>query len=153
MINSIKTFFSNHVFSDPERGPSDREIHLATAALLLEVSHADFEIGDNELAVTAKALQRQFNFSDEETQELLEVALEEHKTQHSLHPFLLLINQNFSLQQKRQIIADLWHVAYADQRLDKYEEHRIRKIAELTHVPHRDFIQAKLSVQKKMGIE
>ncbi len=150
MINSIKTFFSNNIFRDPNHGPSDQEIHLATAALLLEVSHADFDISDDELAVTAKALQRQFNFSDAETQALLELAIEEHKAQHSLHPFILLVNENFSIQQKRQIIEDLWKVAYADRSLDKYEEYRIRKIADLLYVSHKDFIRAKLKVQGKM---
>ena len=150
MINSIKTFFSNKIFKDLKQGPTDQEIHLATAALLLEVSHADFEISDDELAVTAKALQRQFNFSEVETQELLQLAIEEHKAQHSLHPFLQLVNENFSIQQKRQIIVDLWKVAYADRNLDKYEEHRIRKIADLLYVSHKDFITAKLKVQDEM---
>ena len=150
MINTIKALFSNNIFKNPQHGPTDQEIHLATAALLLEVSHADFEIGDDELTVTAKALQRQFNFSDAETQKLLELAIEEHKVQHSLHPFLLLVNENFSIQQKRQIIADLWKVAYAGRRLDKYEEHRIRKIADLLYVSHKDFIRAKLKVQDTM---
>lgn len=150
MINSIKTFFSDKIFQDPKHGPTDKEIHLATAALLLEVSHADFEISDDELAVTAKALQRQFNFSEIETQELLQLAIEEHKAHHSLHPFLQLVNENFSIQQKRQIIVDLWEVAYADRNLDKYEEHRIRKIADLLYVSHKDFITAKLKVQDGM---
>lgn len=150
MLNAIKTFFSESIFKDPRQGPTDQEIHLATAALLLEVSYADFEISDNELTITAEALQRQFNFSDAETQALVNLAIEEHKEQHSLHPFLQLINQNFSIQQKRQIIEDLWKVAYADRRLDKYEEHRIRKIADLLHVAHKDFIRAKLKEQENL---
>ena len=37
----------------------------------------------------------------------------------------------------------LWDVAYADGRLHKYEEHLVRRIADLIHVPHRTFIRAK----------
>lgn len=150
MIQSIKTFFSNSILRNAQQGPTDRELHLATAALLLEVSHADFNISETELKVVAQALQKQFDFNEAETQELLSLALEAHEEHYSLHPFVQLINKHFSLDQKRKIIEDLWQVAYADQRLDKYEEHRIRKIADLIHVPHRDFIRAKLRVQDQL---
>lgn len=150
MIQSLKSFFVNSLFKNPQRDPTDRELHLATAALLLEVSHADFDISEIELKVITEALQRQFNFNETESQELLSLALRKHEDNYSLHPFVQLINHHFSSHQKRQIIEDLWHVAYADQRLDKYEEHSIRKIADLIHVPHRDFIRAKLRVQDKV---
>jgi uncharacterized tellurite resistance protein B-like protein len=150
MIQSIKTFLSNSIFRNSQQGPTDRELHLATAALLLEVSHADFDISETELKVIAAALQRQFNFNETETQELLSLALGEHEDHYSLHPFVQLINSHFSPHQKCQVIEDLWHVAYADQCLNKNEEHRIRKIADLIHVPHRDFIRTKLRVQDKV---
>ncbi len=150
MLNAIKAYFANNIFKDPETGPTDQELHLATAALLLEVSHADFEISDEELSVMAELLKKQFKFSDTETQTLLKLALEEHADKHSLHPFVQLINANFSIQAKRLIIENMWKVAYADRRLDKYEEYRIRKIADLIHVPHRDFIQTKLKVQERL---
>ena len=37
----------------------------------------------------------------------------------------------------------LWRVAYADGNLDKYEEHLVRRIADLIHVPHSVFIRMK----------
>ena len=37
----------------------------------------------------------------------------------------------------------LWRVAYADGDLDKYEEHLVRRIADLIHVPHSVFIRMK----------
>ena len=42
----------------------------------------------------------------------------------------------------------MWSVAYADNDLDKYEEHLIRQVAELTYVPHSDYIQSKLSARE-----
>ena len=46
---------------------------------------------------------------------------------------------------KVQLITSLWKVAYADGDLDKYEEHLIRRVADLLYVPHDAFIRAKLS--------
>ena len=44
------------------------------------------------------------------------------------------------------LIELLWQVAAADGEISKYEDHLIRKIAELIYVPHREFIRAKLTV-------
>ena len=46
------------------------------------------------------------------------------------------------------LLEDLWRVAYADDKLDKYEEYQIRKIADLLYIPHSIFIQSKLNVTK-----
>jgi uncharacterized tellurite resistance protein B-like protein len=40
----------------------------------------------------------------------------------------------------------LWSVAYADDKLDRYEEYYVRKIADLLYISHSDYIKAKLSV-------
>ncbi len=44
-------------------------------------------------------------------------------------------------------LSPLWMVAYADGNLDKYEEHLIRRVAELTYVAHEDYIRAKLQAK------
>ena len=149
MLDAIKAFFSDKIISRRDLAPSDHQLHLATAAVLLEVGIADFEIAEEELVEIASALKNQFNFSAAETEQLLQLAIKEHQEHSSMHPFLRLINENFSLQQKCDIVEDMWKVAYADERLDKYEEYRIRKIANLLYVPHKDFIRAKLRVQGK----
>jgi len=45
------------------------------------------------------------------------------------------------------VVEMLWRVAFADGRIDRYEEALVRKIAELIYVPHRDFIRARHRVQ------
>ncbi len=61
----------------------------------------------------------------------------------SLNDFTDVINEKFDADHKFVLMERLWKVACADDRLDKYEEYTIRKIADLLHVPHRKFIQAK----------
>ena len=45
--------------------------------------------------------------------------------------------------EKKVLIRALWDVAFADGRIDKYEDHTIRKIADLIYVKHEDFMKAK----------
>lgn len=60
------------------------------------------------------------------------------------YQFTSLINQRFSQAQKQQVVELMWQVAYADSQLSAYEQHVIRKIADLLYVPHRAYIAAKL---------
>ena len=152
MIKSIKLFFAETIQADREPANNGKSIQLATAALLLEVSRADFHVQQEELEVIANSLQQQFQFSREETDNLLKLALTESDASSSLHPFVHLINQEFTIDQKYAIMEAMWKVAYADERLDKYEEYQIRKIADLLYIPHKEFIRSKLRVQKELKL-
>ena len=59
-------------------------------------------------------------------QELAELTAQEAS---SYHEFTAQINKHFGQERKIEVIEYLWEVAYADDQLDKYEEHFVRKIA------------------------
>ncbi len=40
-----------------------------------------------------------------------------------------------------------WEIARADNVVDKHEEHRIRKLSELLHLNHSDFIKEKINTK------
>jgi len=54
---------------------------------------------------------------------------------------------SITYEQKLKVIEHLWDVALADNKIDKYEEHMVRKIADLIFVEHKDFINAKLKAR------
>jgi uncharacterized tellurite resistance protein B-like protein len=60
-----------------------------------------------------------------------------------MYQFTQQVNEHCSVQDKFDLIAGMWRIAYADGELDKYEEYVIRKVADLIHVAHSDFIRAK----------
>lgn len=121
-------------------------MHLASAALLLEVSRADFDIYDEELGSIANSLAERFNFSKKEADNLIDLAVIEQDSHVSIHPFVKIINDGCSMEEKILLLEDLWRIAYADDKLDKYEEYQLRKIADLLYIPHSAFIQTKLKV-------
>ena len=63
----------------------------------------------------------------------------------SLYDFTRVINDHYLPAQKLELVASMWRVAYADGRLDKYEEYLIRQVAELCYVSHQDYIRTKLA--------
>ena len=130
---------------------AERGYKFATAMLLLEMTRADFDVKDTERHAVTEAVRKGFGLSAEETQSLVELAESEIDHATSLHEFTRLINEQLPIEKKRHVVELLWKVAYADGELDKYEDHFVRKIADLLHVRHRDLIQAKHRVQAEVG--
>ena len=141
MIRTIREFFEVRLLQ-PDEGSArpERALELATAALLIEVSRADFDVSSEERLSIEEALQKSFGLGVEETSEIIALAEQEVSRAVSLYEFTRLVDQSFSPEQKKHIVGLLWDVALSDDRLEGREEERIRKIAHLLHVPHEAFI-------------
>ncbi|MDH3688926.1 MAG: TerB family tellurite resistance protein [Gammaproteobacteria bacterium] len=145
MIRSITQFFEKHIVQQATAaGPSEHQLQLATAALLLEVSRADYSMDNEEIQEIANAIKATFNLGQSDTDVLLELADEQSRSATSLHGFTSLINERWPMEEKIKIIEHMWRVAYADDRLDKHERHLLRKVGGLLYIPHREFISAKM---------
>jgi len=114
------------------------------AALMLEVAEADYQQQPEEKAMLIELARKSFNLNQADADELVELASKEYENATDYFEFTHLINQHYSEQQKIDLIENLWRIAYADNILDKYEEHVIRRIADLIYVSHSDFIASKL---------
>lgn len=145
MLKRLQSFFSEHLAATNDSDDEHR-LQLASAALLIELSKADFDQGDVELQTIRSLLAKEHDISSEEINELMALAEEQFEEDNAYHPYTSLINQNFSPERKVRLLETLWKVAIADGKISKYEDHLIRKISELIYVPHRDFIRSKLKV-------
>ena len=146
MLASIKRFFDANITAATHAGnPLDQEraYQLATAALLIEMTRADHDVKSVERSAVTLAVQRAFGLDAEQTEELVALGEEEADAATSLYEFTRLINRQLDPKQKEHIVELLWHVALADGEIDKYEDHLVRKVADLIYVPHRSFIRAK----------
>lgn len=152
MLNTIKRFFDNHLAPDStEAGRDPRHaLRLAVAALLIEITESDYEQRPDERSALLEIVRNHFGLSVEEASSLILLAETEHAESTDYFQFTTLINKSYTPEQKRRVIEDLWRVAFADNELHKYEEHVIRRIAGLIHVPHKEFIAAKHRVQNSM---
>lgn len=145
MIEAIKQFFNAELVLD-EKADTQQQLQLACAALLIELSRADFQQDSQELQAIERILRQRFTLDEQQLTELIVLAERESREATSLYQFTSLINDNYTPQQKFRLIKLLWEVAYADGSISKYEDHLIRKVAELIHLPHSEFIKAKLQV-------
>lgn len=145
MLDAIREFFEQRVCEDAagEKLSVDR-LHLAAAALMVEVSRADHATDNRETDAVLEALRKQFGISGDDLDELVRLAGKEAREATDVFQFTSLVNDHFNPEQKSELVRAMWQVAYADGELHHYEEHLIRKVAELTYVPHSEFIRTKL---------
>ena len=149
MIKNLKSYLDNFFQeSHDENIPHTNKIELATAVLMIEISLADENTGDEEYKIIKKILLEKFDLDETKIDTLISLAEDEVDHTISLHEFAETINNELSAIEKTNIIENLWRVAYADAYIHKYEEYYIRKIADLLHVSHSDYIKTKLKTEK-----
>jgi uncharacterized tellurite resistance protein B-like protein len=147
MIGALRRLFHEKVAPDLASGrPEAREhgLRLAAAALLFEVVRSDADVKPDELSVMRAAVQSAFGLSAEETDQLVSLAGEASRQAASVYEFTEVVDRELDAERKKRLVELLWLVAFADSRKTADEEHTIRKVAGLLHVPHPDFIDAKL---------
>ena len=143
MLNSIKSFFEDHFQITAVTEDVDHQLKLACAALLIEMMQQDGKVHEQEQQAVKQVLMHKFQLVETELHELYVLAEQEAHQATDYHQFTRLIAEHYSQPEKIKLVELLWQVAYADAHLDKYEEHMVRRIADLIHVSHADFIQAK----------
>jgi len=145
MIKKIKDILSS--FSKQEEADSEDKIsslNQACSALLIEVAFADKIFEESEIITLKESLKEIYGLEDDVIDELITDAKKTVEESTSLYEYTRVVNDEFEYKDKLELLSSLWKLAFADGNLDKYEEHLIRKISDLTHISHSDFIQIKL---------
>ena len=144
MIKSLKSLFQKQ---EQIAGPElEHQLHLAAAALLIEMARADYQVSGQEQQILVKTLCGTLALDQDEVLELIKLGSLAADRATSLYEFTRLINDHYSKEQKQELIRSMWQVAFADAALDKYEERLLRQVSDLIHVSHADFIRLKLEI-------
>jgi uncharacterized tellurite resistance protein B-like protein len=130
--------------NQPDASSTDAaQMERVSAILLVEIARADHDIDSAERDEIARAIGASSALPAEEVDELIDEAMCEADATLSLHTHVSEINRQFDKQNKLALVEHMWRVALADGKIDQYEEYTIRKLCDLIHVKHRDFMQAK----------
>lgn len=156
MLGALKRLLEQR--SAPEAARSspparEHDLRLAAAALLFEVVRADGTVKAEELEVMRVAVQSTFGLTREEAEELVLVAEEASRGAASLYEFTSLVDRELPFDDKKRLVELLWLVAFADAEKDAQEELIVRQVAGLLHVPHPDFIDAKIRARTQSGLD
>ncbi len=125
------------------RGVSNR-VALAAAVVFLEMAHIDEEFSEEEQEHIPELLKDIFQLNDSEITDIIESAKDEIDQSLDLWQFTNIINQNFSNEQKQEIIYAVWRLVYIDGNLDEHENYLMHKLSKLFNLPHSSLIDGKM---------
>ena len=119
-----------------ESDPDAREaaVRLSAAVLMVDVARADHVFEESEFDRVLELVERHFRLQPEEAAELVNLASDKAEELTSAHEFTRILHQHLDEDEKARIVGLLWKIAYADGRLDKYEDSLVRKISDLLYV-------------------
>ena len=149
MLVAITNFFQRALAEPEQRENRTITLELATAALLCEVMRADYDQSDAERDALKQMLTTRYRLSNSEVTELMTLAEAEVDDAVDHYQFVSLIKQHYGYEQRCELVALMWQLAWADGNIDPLEEHRIRRLADLLHVSHSDFIRCKLQAEQQ----
>jgi uncharacterized tellurite resistance protein B-like protein len=121
-----------------QRAFESSDYRLAAAALLVHLASIDGEFDDKEKARLQQVVEARFGLDYREARELIENAWESEREAVDLFRFTSVLKRTLDEQGRREVVAMLWDMAYADGTVHEFEENVVWRVAELLGVSTRD---------------
>ncbi len=154
MFEVLKKLIGAPEISDDSNsaGFNYKQYQIATCALFIEMASADENFTNEEKDKIISILESLFDLNEEEVNELMNLAEERIKGSISLYEFTKIINDNYSKDQKFELVKNLWRLIYIDKTLNAYEDNFIKKIGLMLNLEHQDIIAGKLLVKEELNL-
>lgn len=147
MLAKITAFFQS-LNEESISVNSTLSVEMACTVLLCEVMRADGHLDNAEQSLLTNIISKQFSLDPVEVSGLILQAIELSEHAIDFHQFTSKINSHYSPQEKEHIVSLLWKLAMADGQIASIEEHIIRRISDLLHLSHAQYIRAKSTVKQ-----
>ena len=148
MLDIVKRFFSK---TETETSKSvgeatEHDVRVAACALFVEMARIDEKFTQVEMDTILSIVQDRYGLSREHADALVAAADKELDNSVDLWRFARLINENYSTDEKIEIIEILWQMVFVDGKMDRYEHYLMNKLKNLLRLSHDQLIAAKLKV-------
>ena len=151
MIKKLMDRVADAIAATDDKPDIDRDqaIRMATAVLMIDVARADHVFDESEFDRVLQLVQSHFALPAEQAAELVIAAHDKAEDLVSAYDFTKVLHEHLDHGEKARIVGLLWQIAYADGRLDKYEDSLVLKISDLLHVSRGLVIRLKHDAQAR----
>ena len=119
------------------------EIELTASVLAYELARSDGEITEDELSVLMSEIKKIAKKVGKGEKEIFKIIEVYSRDSVSFYEFVEDINDNYSKQEKLDLLYFMWKMAYADNKLDVDEEKLIRRMADLIKIKDIEVLKLK----------
>ncbi|HKZ31044.1 MAG TPA: TerB family tellurite resistance protein [Vicinamibacteria bacterium] len=151
LIREIQEFIDRQwprAVSDGAATITARRLQLASAVLMVSVVRADLESRQDEHRALERAVGRALDLHEDAAALVVRVAEEALGRGVSFGAVLVRLQQECTLDQKRQLVESLWRIAFADAELAGHEEYLVRKIAGQLGLSTADLVETKVRARE-----
>ena len=148
MLDIVKRFFSKPATEASKNTDqvTEHDVRIAACALFVEMARIDEQFTEAEMDTILSIVQDRYGLSREHADALVAEADKELDKSVDLWQFARLINENYSTDEKIEIIETLWRMVFVDGKMDRYEHYLMNKLKNLLRLSHDQLIAAKLKV-------
>ncbi len=148
MLDIVNRFFNKATaeVSKDANQDTEHDICVATCALFVEIARIDEKFTDAEMETILSILKEKYGLPQDHADALIAEAEKELEKSVDLWQFTKLINENYSKEEKIEIIETLWRIVYVDGKMDQHEHYLMNKLQNLLRLTHDQLITAKLKV-------
>ncbi|MCO6429963.1 MAG: TerB family tellurite resistance protein [Deltaproteobacteria bacterium] len=153
MLNKIKGFFSGEhtleesvqlsLETDKSGEVTTHDLHVATAVILVQVASSDEAIAREEAEAVCGVIEENLGISQELIPSLVETAVAARRQKGKIDDFINLINDRFSTDQRRLLLAMVWKIVLADNKIEKLEERMVIQLRNRLRLTFEDGQQAR----------
>ena len=148
MLDIVKRFFSKTESETAKNvdQATEHDVRVAACALFVEMARIDEKFTEAEMDTILSIVQDRYGLAREHADALVAEADKELDNSLDLWQFARLINENYSTDEKIEIIEILWRMVFVDGKMDRYEHYLMNKLKNLLRLSHDQLIAAKLKV-------
>lgn len=150
MFDFVKSIIDSNK-KEKNKKDSNFDGHIALCVLLLEAAFVDGECSAEELSHLKTTLTSKYEINPQDIDELLTSSGEMRKESVDIFRFTRHMNNNFSKQEKIEVMESVWSILLVDEHLDTHEDHFAHKLANLLRLTHKELIDAKLKVREQLA--
>ena len=129
------------------------DIQQSAFVLMVEVITADQNMDWSEELLLRQLISNQLAIGNEELEQVIQQAKQQSLESLDYYQHTKRIREDYSIEEKQQLMLQLWLLALADGVLDKHEDYALRRIADLIYIPHSEYIKAKQQAKQQQSIK
>ena len=148
ILNGSQNRYENNI--SPEKPDNEKKLQIAACALLVEIGKADSNFTEEERGKIISIMENTFNVEKDYINELIELSERENDENESIYENTTIINNHFTIDEKFELLKNIWRLIYTDDNLNRYEEHLVKMIGTLLNIEYSNIIGAKLLIKKEL---
>ncbi len=152
MVSIFKKFIGSSDDLEFTAADTGQRVKIATCALLMAVASVD-EITDNERNIIIGILEKEFNLTSVEAQELMSIAAKDIDDSIDYWKFTNTLVGHLTEAERIKIMENIWRVVYADGRISGHEDMIVHKFSFLIDLRQDQMIAAKSKIRSELGLD